>query len=74
MLSQQDSKDVLYLFREKKGAEAGCIAVFYGVYSVYNVNIEISKLEVPGKFINYAACCGDQMTLATPITQISGSQ
>ena len=36
------------------------IAVFYGVYSVYNVNLEIGKLEVPGKFINYASCGDDQ--------------
>ena len=39
---------------------APAIAVFYGVYSVYNVNLEIAKLEVPGKFINYASCCDDQ--------------
>ena len=36
------------------------IAGFYGVYSVYNVNLEIGKLEVPGKFINYASCGDDQ--------------
>ena len=36
------------------------IAVFYGVYSVYNVNFEIGKLEDPSKFIDYASCGDDQ--------------
>ena len=63
------------LIKKNKNTPRACsIAVFYGVYSVYNVNLEIGKLEVPGKFINYAACCGDQMTLATPITKLSGSE
>ena len=38
----------------------GSIAVFYGVYSVYNVNFEIGKLEDPSKFIDYASCGDDQ--------------
>ena len=37
------------------------IAVFYGVYGVYNVNLEIGKLEVPGKFSNYASCLALQV-------------
>ena len=36
------------------------IAGFYGVYSVYNVNFEIGKLEDPSKFIDYASCGDDQ--------------
>ena len=36
------------------------IAVFYGVYSVYNVNFEIGKLEDPSKFFDYASCGDDQ--------------
>ena len=39
---------------------AAGIAVFYGVYSVYNVNLEIVKLEDPRKFIDYASCGDDQ--------------
>ena len=49
----------LYFDSEEMGHAEG-IAGFYGVYSVYNVNLEISKLEVPSKFNNYASCGDDQ--------------